>query len=50
MQFTMADPYSLNTGTVFGELMKVGRAVRLAAYRDPDVAGAARRPTSSTRR
>jgi N-acyl-D-aspartate/D-glutamate deacylase len=35
MQFTLADPYSLNTGTVFGELMKVGRAVRLAAYRDP---------------
>jgi N-acyl-D-amino-acid deacylase len=36
MQFTMEDPYSLNTGTVFGELMKVGRAVRLAAYRDPE--------------
>jgi N-acyl-D-amino-acid deacylase len=36
MQFTMADPYSLNTGAVFGELMKVGRAVRLAAYRDPE--------------
>jgi N-acyl-D-amino-acid deacylase len=36
MQFTMADAYSLNTGTVFGELMKVGRAVRLAAYRDPE--------------
>jgi N-acyl-D-amino-acid deacylase len=35
MQFTMADAYSLNTGTVFGELMKVGRSVRLAAYRDP---------------
>jgi N-acyl-D-aspartate/D-glutamate deacylase len=35
MQFTMADAYSLNTGTVFGELMKVSRAVRLAAYRDP---------------
>jgi len=35
MQFTMADAYSLNTGKVFGELMKVGRAVRLAAYRDP---------------
>jgi N-acyl-D-aspartate/D-glutamate deacylase len=35
MQFTMADAYSLNTGTVFGELLKVGRAVRLAAYRDP---------------
>jgi len=36
MQFTLADPYSLNTGQVFGELMKVGRAVRLAAYRDPE--------------
>src|SRR3954449_1003672 len=35
MQFTMADAYSLNTGQVFGELMKVSRAVRLAAYRDP---------------
>ncbi len=36
MQFTLADPYSLNTGTVFGELLKVGRAVRMAAYRDPE--------------
>jgi N-acyl-D-aspartate/D-glutamate deacylase len=35
MQFTMADAYSLNTGAVFGELMKVSRAVRFAAYRDP---------------
>jgi N-acyl-D-aspartate/D-glutamate deacylase len=35
MQFTMADAYSLNTGKVFGELMKVSRGVRLAAYRDP---------------
>jgi N-acyl-D-amino-acid deacylase len=35
MQFTMADAYSLNTGAVFGELLKVSRAVRLAAYRDP---------------
>jgi N-acyl-D-aspartate/D-glutamate deacylase len=35
MQFTLADPYSLNTGQVFGELMKVSRAVRMAAYRDP---------------
>jgi N-acyl-D-aspartate/D-glutamate deacylase len=35
MQFTMADAYSLNTGTVFGELLKVSRPVRLAAYRDP---------------
>jgi N-acyl-D-aspartate/D-glutamate deacylase len=36
MQFTMADAYSLNTGKVFGELLKVSRAVRVAAYRDPD--------------
>jgi N-acyl-D-aspartate/D-glutamate deacylase len=36
MQFTMADAYSLNTGAVFGELMKVGTPVRLAAYRDPE--------------
>jgi len=36
MQFTMADAYSLNTGQVFGELMKVGRPVRMAAYRDPE--------------
>ena len=35
MQFSMADAYNLNTSDVFGELMKVGRAVRLAAYRDP---------------
>jgi N-acyl-D-aspartate/D-glutamate deacylase len=35
MQFTMADAYSLNTGEVFGELLKVSRPVRLAAYRDP---------------
>ena len=36
MQFTMADAYNLNTGTVFGELLKVSRPVRLAAYRDPE--------------
>jgi N-acyl-D-aspartate/D-glutamate deacylase len=36
MQFTLADPYSLNTGAVFGELLKVGRAVRMAAYRDAE--------------
>jgi N-acyl-D-aspartate/D-glutamate deacylase len=36
MQFTMADAYSLNTGEVFGELMKVSRPVRMAAYRDPE--------------
>ncbi len=36
MQFTMADPYSLNTGTVFGELLQGDRAARIAAYRDPE--------------
>jgi N-acyl-D-aspartate/D-glutamate deacylase len=36
MQFTMADPYSLNTGQVFGELLKVSDPVRRAAYRDPE--------------
>ncbi len=36
MQFTMADAYSLNVGTVFGELLKVSREVRRAAYRDPE--------------
>jgi N-acyl-D-amino-acid deacylase len=36
MQFTMADAYNLNTGEVFGELLKVSRPVRLAAYRDPE--------------
>jgi N-acyl-D-aspartate/D-glutamate deacylase len=35
MQFTMADAYNLNTGQVFGELLKVSRPVRMAAYRDP---------------
>ncbi len=35
MQFTLADAYSLNVGNVFGELLKVSRAVRVAAYRDP---------------
>ncbi len=34
MQFTMADPYSLNTGTVFGELMQGDRDERIAAYCD----------------
>jgi N-acyl-D-aspartate/D-glutamate deacylase len=41
MQFTMADAYNLNPGAVFGELMKVGRAVRMAAYRDPEWRAAA---------
>jgi len=34
MQFTLADAYNLNVGEVFAELMKVGRDVRKAAYRD----------------
>jgi N-acyl-D-aspartate/D-glutamate deacylase len=36
MQFTLADPYSLNTGKVFGELLQGDRDARIAAYRDPD--------------
>jgi N-acyl-D-aspartate/D-glutamate deacylase len=36
MQFTLADPYNLNVGTVFGELLQGGRDARLAAYRDPE--------------
>jgi N-acyl-D-aspartate/D-glutamate deacylase len=35
LQFTLADPYSLNVGTVFGELLRRDRDARLAAYRDP---------------
>ncbi len=35
MQFTLADPYSLNTGKVFGELLQRDRPARLAAYADP---------------
>jgi N-acyl-D-amino-acid deacylase len=35
MQFTMADAYSLNVGSVFGELMQGDRDARIAAYRDP---------------
>jgi N-acyl-D-aspartate/D-glutamate deacylase len=35
MQFTLADPYSLNTGKVFGELLQGDREARIAAYRDP---------------
>jgi N-acyl-D-amino-acid deacylase len=34
MQFTLADPYSLNVGTVFGELLQGDRGARIAAYRD----------------
>jgi N-acyl-D-aspartate/D-glutamate deacylase len=36
MQFTMADAYNLNVGTVFGELLQQDRDARLAAYADPD--------------
>ncbi|HEY5098347.1 MAG TPA: amidohydrolase family protein, partial [Acidimicrobiales bacterium] len=36
MQFTLADAYNLNVGEVFGELIKVSREVRKAAYRDPE--------------
>jgi N-acyl-D-amino-acid deacylase len=36
MQFTLADPYSLNTGKVFGELLQRDRVTRIAAYRDPE--------------
>lgn len=36
MQFTLSEPYNLNVGTVFGELMQGDRAARLAAYRDPE--------------
>lgn len=36
MQFTLADAYNLNVGDVFAELMKVGRDVRKAAFRDPE--------------
>lgn len=35
MQFTLADPYSLNTGTVFGELLEKSRDARIEAYLDP---------------
>jgi N-acyl-D-amino-acid deacylase len=35
MQFTMADAYSLNVGTIFGELLQRDRAARIAAYQDP---------------
>jgi N-acyl-D-aspartate/D-glutamate deacylase len=35
MQFTLADPYNLNVGTVFGALLEGDRAARIAAYTDP---------------
>ena len=50
MQFTMADAYSLNTGTVFGELMKV-EPRRCASPRTAIPSGGrAPRPTSRSRR
>jgi N-acyl-D-amino-acid deacylase len=36
MQFTLADAYNLNVGNVFAELMKVGRELRMAAFRDQE--------------
>jgi N-acyl-D-aspartate/D-glutamate deacylase len=36
MQFTLSDPYSLNTGKVFGELLQGTREQRVAAYQDAD--------------
>jgi N-acyl-D-aspartate/D-glutamate deacylase len=36
MQLTLGDPFILNVGKLFGELMHQGREARLAAYRDPD--------------
>ena len=35
MQFTLDDPYNLNVGAVFGELMQGSRVARVGAYRDP---------------
>jgi N-acyl-D-aspartate/D-glutamate deacylase len=35
MQFTLADPYNLNVGTVFGALLEGYRDARIAAYVDP---------------
>ncbi len=36
MQFTMASPFSLNVGKLFGDLMDQDRDARIAAYRDSD--------------
>ena len=50
MQFTMADPYSLNTGTVFGELLQ-GEPRRARSPRTAIRSGGpGRPPTWSTRR
>jgi N-acyl-D-aspartate/D-glutamate deacylase len=35
MEFTLADPFSLNVGKLFGELLQRSREERIAAYRDP---------------
>jgi N-acyl-D-aspartate/D-glutamate deacylase len=35
MQFNLETPFSLNVADVFGELLKVSRPLRIAAYRDP---------------
>jgi N-acyl-D-aspartate/D-glutamate deacylase len=35
MEFTLAEPFSLNVGKVFGDLMQQDREARLAAYGDP---------------
>jgi N-acyl-D-aspartate/D-glutamate deacylase len=35
MQFTMANPFSLNVGKLFGALLQQSREARLAAYLDP---------------
>jgi N-acyl-D-aspartate/D-glutamate deacylase len=35
MQFTMANPFSLNVGRAFGALLQEGREARIAAYSDP---------------
>jgi N-acyl-D-aspartate/D-glutamate deacylase len=36
MQFTLSDPYNLNVGKVFGELLEGDHAARLAAYGDAE--------------
>ncbi len=42
MQFTMDSPFSLNVSPVFAALMDQDRDARMAAYRDPGVAGPGR--------
>ena len=50
MQFTMADAYSLNTGKVFGELMKVEPRGAARGVPRSRRGGPPRPPTSRTRR